>query len=247
MESDQSVSHVDADLAKIIHGFRAALQKLMEINKLLSTPGEVGATELRTRIASAASKYFDHDSDVMRAGMLGVLEAATNAVFSEQSMVSTLSRHAVRIDHVAIAVTDLDQAIESLTGYGFSVIERRKVTGEVSGMESATVRAGGVTFVLCQGDSPQSNVSKFIDAFGPGVQHLAIEVIGLERVITDLKMRQADLLTGVIGAPGLRQVFTRRSSVTGMQFEFVERNNAVGFDDGNIRELFTAMEREGVF
>ncbi|WP_445271854.1 hypothetical protein, partial [Streptomyces sp. DSM 41978] len=131
--------------------------------------------------------------------------------------------------------------------YGFELVERRVVDGAASGMDSATLQAGGVTFVLCQGDSPESNVSRYIEHYGPGVQHVALEVSEQAQVQDDLRERDADLLTGIIHGPGLDQSFTRRDTNSGIQLEFVTRTGNEGFDDTNVRELFTAMERDGAF
>lgn len=161
---------------------------------------------------------------------------------------SGLAGRAVRIDHVAIAVRDLDAAIDMFaTRFGFTMLERRQVAGEFSGMDSATMRAGGVTFVLVQGDSPASNVSRYIEHYGPGVQHIALAVRGHADLLADLGERGANLLTGIIHAPGLDQSFTTREPNTGIQLEFVTRTDNAGFDDDNVRELFAAMERENVF
>lgn len=159
---------------------------------------------------------------------------------------TVLGNCARRIDHVAIAVRDVGEAVRMFEQcYGFTVVERRKVDGEFSGMTMVTMQAGGVTFVLCEGDSPRSNVCQYIEHFGPGVQHVAIEVHDQPRVVDDLRERQADLLTGIVSSPGLDQTFTRRDANTGMQFEFVTRTRNTGFN--NVEELFTAMERENVY
>jgi len=161
---------------------------------------------------------------------------------------SELARHAVRIDHAAIAVRDLDAAIESFTNqYGFRLMDRRVLTGERTGMELATIEAGDVTLVLVKGLDPQSNVTRYIEHYGPGVQHLAILVDGLEDVHTNLKHRDANLLTGIIRNAALRQTFTKRDSNSGMQFEFLERSNISEFEEDNIRELYDAMDREDVY
>ncbi|MGH3546933.1 MAG: chorismate mutase [Pseudonocardiaceae bacterium] len=157
-----------------------------------------------------------------------------------------LENCARRIDHVAIAVKDVDEAVTMFEQrYGFTVVERRKVEGEFSGMTMVTMQAGGVTFVLCEGDSPRSNVCQYIERFGPGVQHVAIEVRDQPQVVDDLRERRADLLTGIVSSPGLDQTFTRRDANTGMQFEFVTRTENSGFN--NVKELFTAMESESVY
>lgn len=161
---------------------------------------------------------------------------------------SILTRKAVRIDHVAIAVRDLEAAIAHFRDhYGFDVCERRTVSGTVSGMDSATLRAGGVTFVLCEGDSPHSNVSRYVEYYGPGVQHIAIAVRDQRELLDDLFERGADLLTGIINAPGLDQSFTKREPNSGIQLEFVSRTDNDGFHDANVQELFMAMEREDVY
>ena len=161
---------------------------------------------------------------------------------------SELARRGVRIDHAAIAVRDLDAAIETYTKrYGFRLMDRRPVKGSMSGMEVAAIEAGDLTLVLVMGTDPQSNVTRYIEHYGPGVQHLALLVDGLADVHGDLRKRDANLLTDIVNAPGLRQAFTRRDSNTGMQFEFLERSNINEFEEDNIRQLYDAMDNEDVY
>jgi methylmalonyl-CoA epimerase len=166
----------------------------------------------------------------------------------DEAATSVLGRSAMRIDHVAIAVRDLDAAIAYYGDVlGFTLQERRQISGRISGMDSAVMEAGGVKFVLVQGDSPESNVSRYIEAYGPGVQHVAIEVPDPQEAIDDLRARGADLLTGIIRGPGLDQIFTKREPNSGIQIEIIARAENDGFDPANVQELFEAMERENVF
>jgi chorismate mutase-like protein len=159
-----------------------------------------------------------------------------------------LARSAIAIDHVAIAVRDLDAAIAYYGDVlGFELKERRQISGRVSGMDSAVMEAGGVKFVLVQGDSPESNVSRYIEAYGPGVQHVALEVPDADAAIDEPRGGGADLLTGVIHGPGLDQIFTKREPNSGMQLEIIARAENDGFDPSNVQELFEAMERENVY
>jgi chorismate mutase-like protein len=161
---------------------------------------------------------------------------------------SVFGRSAMRIDHVAIAVRELEPAIAHYRDVlGFECKERRQISGRISGMDSAVMEAGGVKFVLVQGDSPESNVSRYIEAYGPGVQHVAIEIPDPQEAIDDLRARGADLLTGIIHGPGLDQIFTKREPNSGMQLEIIARAENEGFDPRNVQELFEAMERENVF
>jgi len=159
-----------------------------------------------------------------------------------------LGERALAIDHVAIAVRSLENAVAHFRdSFGFEVVEERQVAGEFSGMDTAVLMAGGVKLVLVEGTSPASNVSRYIEHYGPGVQHLAIRVDDAEAVLGDLRNRGCDLLTGVIHADGLDQVFTRRDENSGMQVELISRSRNEGFSDSNVRDLFEAMEREQVF
>jgi 4-hydroxyphenylpyruvate dioxygenase-like putative hemolysin len=111
----------------------------------------------------------------------------------------------------------------------------------------AEMRAGPITFVLVQGDSERSHVSKYIERYGPGVQHVALEVDDLPALLDELGERGCDLLTGVIESPGLQQAFTKREPNSGVQLEFISRGAEEGFSQSNITELFEAMERENVY
>lgn len=114
-------------------------------------------------------------------------------------------------------------------------------------MVSAVMRAGEVTFVLVQGDSPESNVSRYIEHYGPGVQHVALEIDDPTGLYDDLEKRDCDLLTGIIHSPGLSQVFTKRDKNSGIQIELINREAHEGFSENNVKELFEAMEREDVY
>src|SRR5215217_216008 len=174
-----------------------------------------------------------------------LMSAAENG--APDAATSVLGRSAMSIDHVAIAVRDLEQAIVHYRDVlGFTLQERRQISDRISGMDSAVMEAGGVKFVLVQGDSPASNVSRYIEAYGPGVQHVAIEVPDPQEAIDDLRTRGADLLTGLIHGPGLDQIFTKREPNSGIQLEIIARAENDGFDPANVQELFEAMERENV-
>jgi 4-hydroxyphenylpyruvate dioxygenase-like putative hemolysin len=200
---------------------------------------------------------FAHEHGIEEDFLAGVFEQLSvdppqieNNQLDHRNSEGGLTRTARRIDHVAIAVTDLEAAITHYCDrYGFTLLQRRTVEGQFSGMQSATLRAGAVTFVLCQGDSDASQTSRYIAHYGPGVQHVAIEISDHEMVIERLTKAGADMLTGMIRSPGLDQSFTRRDPVSGVQLEFVTRTmqDGDGFQEANVRELFAAMEREDAY
>lgn len=158
-----------------------------------------------------------------------------------------MSRYARGIDHVAIAVPDLDAATEFYTNVLGMEAEPEKITEGLSrGMRSRVIRAGEVKIVLVQGTTPDSNVSKYIDAFGPGVQHVALLVDNIEAVVADLAPHM-EFDTNVIVGPNLKQAFTHRDEASGMVFELVERTEYNGFQDANVKQLFDQLEGKDAF
>jgi len=153
------------------------------------------------------------------------------------------------IDHVAIAVVDLEQALFLYENvFGFELIARRHIDGAFSGMKSAELSAGGFSIVLVQGTGPDSQVSRYIEQYGPGVQHIAIAVDDVQAVTDTLKASGMHFATSVIRGDGLIQVFTRREANSGMMFEFIQRkSHPDGFDPANIQQLFNQLEAGNIF
>lgn len=152
--------------------------------------------------------------------------------------------HHARIDHIAIAVIDLKEALflyEDILG--FELVNKREVKGGFSGMLSAELCAGGFSIVLVQGTEPKSQVSRFIEKYGPGVQHVAIEVDDIEPVTEKLKSAGMKFSTDIIRGENLIQIFTKRDGNCGMMFELIKRAKSEGgFEENNIQSLFEQLE-----
>lgn len=154
-----------------------------------------------------------------------------------------------KIDHIAIAVADLEVALELFQGVlGFELIQRRVVNGTRTGMISAELKYNDIYFVLCQGTEPESQVSRLIEHCGPGVAHIALAVDDVEATAHHLKSRGLKFDTNVIKGNGLTQTFSSRDANSGLSFEFIQRSpDEQGFQEGNIRELFEQLERSGAY
>lgn len=161
---------------------------------------------------------------------------------------SILGRSLRTVDHLAIAVDDLEAAVAFYRDrLGFAEAERRVTEGRKTGMVSAVMKAGDLQVVLLKGTSAESQVSRYVAEYGPGVQHVAFAVEGIEHVVADLKHRGLPFDTGVIEAPGLKQAFSKRDPVSGMMFELIERTGEEGFVDNNVQKLFESLEENGSF
>lgn len=162
---------------------------------------------------------------------------------------SALGQYAVKIDHVAIAVRDLEESIAFYQKLlGFQLVERRSTDGAQTGMVSAVLRAGAIIIVLVQGTSPDSQVNRYIEHFGPGVQHIAIEVRDVRKLMSELSLSGVEFSTTLIEGRNIRQAFTARDRTSGMMYEFIERQTNDGdFTDQSVAELFAQLESNNAY
>src|SRR3569623_188517 len=160
-----------------------------------------------------------------------------------------LSRRARRLDHVAIAVKDLEAAIAFYHDtLGMELRQRRRIDGKTTGMISAELGSGEFSIVLVQGTDDASQVTRYIDEYGPGAQHVAIEVDSVADVARELGERGVEFETSVIVGPGLTQVFAKRDAASGVMLEFIERTaNDGSFHEDSVRSLFEQLEKSEAY
>jgi len=152
------------------------------------------------------------------------------------------------IDHIAIAVRELEPAIAYFSeALGFTLVRRLTISGRRTGMRSAEMEKNGIRFVLCQGTEEESQVSRLIANYGPGVAHIALAVDDVKTTYDELKRRGMQFDTGVIEGPGLKQTFSGRDANSGLSFEFIERGAEQGFLEENVQKLFEQLEESGAY
>ena len=86
-----------------------------------------------------------------------------------------------RIDHVGIAVPDLDEAIDFYTrAFGVTLVHEE--VNEEQGVREAMLAVGdsGSCIQLLAPLSPESTIAKFLDRSGPGIQQVAYGVDDVE-------------------------------------------------------------------
>jgi len=99
------------------------------------------------------------------------------------------------IDHVGIAVPDLDEAISFYENvYGMKVVHAE--TNEEQGVREAMVAVGdsGSCIQLLAPLDENSTIAKFLDRSGPGIQQMAYRVADVEQVSAILRERGLRLL-----------------------------------------------------
>lgn len=148
----------------------------------------------------------------------------------------------LELDHVAVAVEDLDAAVAwHSKALGFKEISRRVTTGERTAMKSAVMKAGKAVIVLVQGTCEESQVSRFIARHGQGVQHVALAVTDLDQAVASLEAHGIAVDTPMIVDHGIRQVFLARTAESDVRYELIERRGG-SFTDRSVERLFRVLE-----
>ena len=129
------------------------------------------------------------------------------------------------LDHVGIAVADLDQAIAFYRDV-FGMRLAHHEVNEEQGVREAMMTVGdsGSHVQLLAPLTPESTIAKFLDRSGPGVQQIAYRVDDIDAVSTTLRQRGLRLLydTPRRGTSDSRVNFIHPKDAGGILVELVE-------------------------
>lgn len=128
------------------------------------------------------------------------------------------------VDHIGIAVKSIDEALKfwedtlGIKCHGVEEVADQKV-------KTAFLPIADTEVELLEGTSPESPVSKFIEAKGEGIHHLAIRVDNLEAALEELKAKGVRLIDEKprLGAGGAKIAFLHPKATGGILLELSER------------------------
>ena len=130
---------------------------------------------------------------------------------------------AYNIHHVAIAVEDLDEAVERHTRlYGGEPSYREVV--ESQGVTEAMIPIGGTSLQLLAPLGPDTPVGRFLDKRGEGLHHVAYAVADIEAALSHLAAEGAELvdMKPRVGGGGHKVAFVHPRAFNGTLIELVE-------------------------
>jgi methylmalonyl-CoA/ethylmalonyl-CoA epimerase len=129
---------------------------------------------------------------------------------------------ALRIHHLGVAVSDLDEAVGTYERLFGGRVEHRG-TLEEQGVEAVSVRVGESRVELMTSLGEETPVGKFLAKRGPGMHHVAYEVNDLPAALKHLSSRGAELIdeTPRSGLFGLEVAFVHPDAVHGVLAELV--------------------------
>jgi methylmalonyl-CoA/ethylmalonyl-CoA epimerase len=128
-----------------------------------------------------------------------------------------------RIDHIGVAVEDIDAALE-LYEAGFEMAVAHRETVESQGVEAVLLDVGDGHVELMRPLSADSPIGKFLSRKGPKLHHVAYAVDDIDSTLEKLAAAGFELIDGKarIGIRGSRVAFIQPRSTGGVLTEIVE-------------------------
>jgi methylmalonyl-CoA/ethylmalonyl-CoA epimerase len=127
------------------------------------------------------------------------------------------------LDHVALAVHDLDEALALFERlFGVTPSSRESVPDQ--GVAEAMLPLGGTSLQLLAALSADSPVGRFLDRRGEGLHHISIAVADIDAALDHLAAEGVRLIdeAPVPGGGGKRIAFVHPSAFAGVLIELVE-------------------------
>jgi len=128
-----------------------------------------------------------------------------------------------RIDHIGIAVEDIDAGLELYEkGYGMELTLRETVAEQ--GVEAALMNVGDGHVELMAPTGPDTPVGKFLAKRGAGIHHVAYAVDDIDATLERLAAAGIDLIDAKarVGIGGSRVAFLQPRSTGRVLTEIVE-------------------------
>lgn len=98
-----------------------------------------------------------------------------------------------RIDQIAIAVDDLDDALDFYErAFGLTAEYREQI--ESDGVEEAMLNVGGVYIQLLQATREDSKIGRFLARNGPGLHHIGFGVSSVPEALEHLRDQDVPLI-----------------------------------------------------
>lgn len=128
-----------------------------------------------------------------------------------------------KINHIGIAVQSLADALPFYRDcLGMSFKGEEEVTEQK--VRVAMLQVGESKIELLEATSPDSPIAKFLEKNGPGIHHLAYEVVDIEAAISHMLSQGARMVDQVPrnGAHGTRIAFVHPKSSNGVLTELCQ-------------------------
>lgn len=133
----------------------------------------------------------------------------------------------IRLDHIGIAVNDLEQGVKFWELLGLTT-SKEVETNEEQGVKIlflSTKQGPTPDIELLEPTGPDTSIGQFISKRGPGIQQLAFEVDDISQIISQLQSNGVEMIDEIpkIGAGGNKIAFVHPKSTGGVLVELVQK------------------------
>ncbi len=151
------------------------------------------------------------------------IEELLDRILSVSPRARSATAPRISIDHLGIAVANLEESAAFYRSLGLEVTHRETVEKEK--VHVAMLPAGDSRIELLEPSSPESPIARFLDKRGPGLHHVALKVPDLEAAVERLRGSGAKLLGEPgTGAGGHLYVFVHPASTGGVLLELIQES-----------------------
>jgi methylmalonyl-CoA epimerase len=128
-----------------------------------------------------------------------------------------------RVDHIAIAVRDLDRSIALFeTLFGAKLITKKRGVMQGHPMAVAYMQVGENIFALDEAADPNGFIARFIEQRGEGLHHLGLEVDDLDEYIRDLEAKDIRIPVKDLEGAFRREILLSPREANGVVWQVIE-------------------------
>ena len=97
-----------------------------------------------------------------------------------------------KVDHIAIAVNNLEEAGKTYAPLGHKVMHTETVADQ--GVKIAFIPIGDSEIELVEPIDPNGGVAKFLKTRGEGIHHICLEVDNIDREVKELMAKGVEMI-----------------------------------------------------
>jgi len=131
----------------------------------------------------------------------------------------------IKIDHIAVCVANIDEAAARWRALlGVQPASREVVASQKTDAALLPIGDSGQTCIELISPHGNEGLERFLEKRGPGLHHIAVEVVGIEQAITLLDALGVPMIDVVprLGARGHKVAFVHPKATGGVLVELVE-------------------------
>lgn len=144
----------------------------------------------------------------------------------------------LRIDHIAVAVRDVDAGIEKYQALlGAEVVAREQMTMAGALASAAYLKVGDGLIVLDGAVQPDGFLAKFIEKRGEGLHHIGVVVDDLDEYVRELEAKGVRIAHRETFGPLRREILLSPRDTCGVVVQVIE------WKEGDMPTLEGRLER----